>query len=86
VPPSSTPPVNREPWGSVPKSPNGDAHADVDVGPERHCVDTDADINAVLQGDEEAAEHPLPMPAKDETLAGSRTSALVPVAVGASEV
>jgi hypothetical protein len=84
VPPSSTLPVNGEPWGSVPKSPNGDAHADVDVGPERHCVDTDADIDAVPQGDEEAAEQP-PTPAKDKVLAGSRTSASVPVAVSASE-
>jgi vacuolar protein sorting-associated protein 54 len=84
VPPSSTPPVNGEPWGSVPKSPNGDAHADVDVGPERHCVDTDADIDAVPQGDEEAAEQP-PTPAKDKVLVGSRTSASVPVAVSASE-
>jgi hypothetical protein len=85
VPLSLTPPVNVEPQEQVPKSPNGDAHADVDVGPERHRADTDTDVDAVPQGDEEAAEQPPPTPAKDKTLADSRTSASVPVAVGASE-
>jgi vacuolar protein sorting-associated protein 54 len=85
VPLSPTPPVNGKPRGPLPKSPNGDAHMDVDAGPERHHADVDAGVDAVTQGDEEAAEQPPPTPAKDETLAGSRTSALVPVAVGASE-
>jgi hypothetical protein len=83
VPLLPTPTVNSKPREPVPKSPNGDAHADADVGPGRHHAD--ADVDAVLQGDKEAAAHQPPTPAKDEALAGSRTPALVAVAVGASE-
>jgi hypothetical protein len=52
---------------------------------QRHRADADIDVDAVLQGDEEAAEHQPPTLAKDEALAGSRTPALVAVAVGTSE-
>jgi hypothetical protein len=86
VPHSPTPPANGWPRGPVLKSPNGDAHTEADVCPERHCADVDADVDAVPQGDEEVTEQPPPTPAKDEILAGSQMPALVPVAVGVSEV
>ena len=55
-------------------------HADVDT------ADVDADADAVPQEDgEEQSGYPPPTPAKDETMVGSPTPALVPVAVGASE-
>jgi hypothetical protein len=70
----------------VPRSPNGDAHADADVGPNCHRADGDADADdAVSQEDGEVTEQPPPTPAKDESVAGGRTHALVPVAVGTSE-
>ena len=57
--------------------------------PERHHADVDTadvDADAVPQEDgEEQSGYPPPTPAKDETMVGSPTPALVPVAVGASE-